>query len=350
MLEIYAGKTALKTIQEQGFSQNLFTSFLGASGGPKWFCLYELDRYLFGEFFKSRTSELNLVGSSAGAFRAACFAQSNPVQAIERFAKLYSQTVYSQKADRKEITDNAKQLLSAMMGETGIEQAINNSVFKPHFIVAKANGLARFENRVLQGIGMVKSFALNKVSRSKLNRQYQRFIFHSPSSHLSLRDPAGFKTTHIVLNQNNFMPALLASGAIPMVMQGIANIPNAPKGMYRDGGIIDYHFDFAIQGEGLTLYPHFNPNPKAGWFDKNSKRRVGVENYDKTVLICPSEQFIASLPFGKIPDRTDFTKLDDAIRLKYWQTVLDKTKNLAEQLDKDFNNTNILDIIKPFPF
>ncbi len=39
MLEIYAGQTALKTIKEQGFKQELFTSFLGASGGPKWFVL-----------------------------------------------------------------------------------------------------------------------------------------------------------------------------------------------------------------------------------------------------------------------------------------------------------------------
>jgi hypothetical protein len=36
MLEIYAGETALKTIQEKGFSPDLFSNFLGASGGPKW--------------------------------------------------------------------------------------------------------------------------------------------------------------------------------------------------------------------------------------------------------------------------------------------------------------------------
>ena len=34
MLEIYAGDSALKTIKEKGFSPDLFTSFLGASGGP----------------------------------------------------------------------------------------------------------------------------------------------------------------------------------------------------------------------------------------------------------------------------------------------------------------------------
>jgi len=39
MLEVYAGPNALKTIKEHGFNQELFTNFLGASGGPKWFTL-----------------------------------------------------------------------------------------------------------------------------------------------------------------------------------------------------------------------------------------------------------------------------------------------------------------------
>jgi len=40
MLDIYAGENALKTIQQHGLKQELFTNFLGASGGPKWFPLY----------------------------------------------------------------------------------------------------------------------------------------------------------------------------------------------------------------------------------------------------------------------------------------------------------------------
>lgn len=39
MLDIYAGKTAIKTIDQEGFNPNLFTNFLGASGAPKWFAL-----------------------------------------------------------------------------------------------------------------------------------------------------------------------------------------------------------------------------------------------------------------------------------------------------------------------
>lgn len=87
MIDIYVGPSAAKAIKEQGMTPDLFSTFLGASGGPKWFTLFGLDKYLFGEFFKERNTTLNLLGSSAGAFRAACFAQNDPVAAISRLAK-----------------------------------------------------------------------------------------------------------------------------------------------------------------------------------------------------------------------------------------------------------------------
>ncbi len=141
MLEIYAGESALKTIKEQGFKQEIFSSFLGASGGPKWFTLFGLDKYVFGEFFKNRQQPLNLIGSSAGAFRAACFAQKDPVAAIERMAKDYSETVYSATAKPDEISRKAVELLDELYGEMGTEEIMQNDLFRAHFIVAKCNGL-----------------------------------------------------------------------------------------------------------------------------------------------------------------------------------------------------------------
>lgn len=58
MLTIYAGKQALQTITEKGFTPHIFTTLLGASGGPKWFVLYVLDKFLFGEFFKVSMAKL----------------------------------------------------------------------------------------------------------------------------------------------------------------------------------------------------------------------------------------------------------------------------------------------------
>ena len=341
MLEIYAGETALKTIREKGFSPDLFSTFLGASGGPKWFTLLGLDKYIFGEFFYNRTQTLNVVGSSAGAFRAACFTQADPVAAIKNLAKNYSETVYSAKAKPAEITDKGRVLLDQLFGEHGIDEIINNKVFKAHFLVAKSNGLVSSENKLLQGLGLLKSMVSNGIGRSLLKSQYERFIFQSPDSQFSFADPDNIPTHVVDLSPENIKDALLASGSIPLVMQGIADIADCPKGMYRDGGIIDYHFDFAVKNPGLILYPHFSSVLKAGWFDKRSSRKVRIENYDKTVLLCPSAEFIAALPHQKIPDRTDFTTMTAAQRLKYWQQVFADSEQLAQEFNQFYQAQDI---------
>lgn len=323
----------MTTIQKEGFSPSLFSAFLGASGGPKWFTLFGLDKYLFSEFFSGRRQELNLIGSSAGAFRAACFAQNDPVAAISRLAKYYSESTYADNVTSYDISLSASQLLDRVFGDKGAQEVIDNPIFKAHFLVAKTNGFVASERKTLQIAGLVKSYALNRVNRKLLTRQYERFVFHHPRSAILINDDSGFTTHNVALSQDNIKASLLASGSIPMVMLGIKDIPGAPKGMYRDGGLIDYHFDISLQNSpGLTLYPHFNAQPKAGWFDKDLARVIAPKNYAKTVMLVPSTKFIATLPYGKIPDRDDFTKMPADVRIQYWQTVLKQTEQLAAYL------------------
>ncbi len=295
--------------------------------------MFAWDKYLFGEFFNDRSEVLDIVGSSAGAFRAACFGQADPVAAIERLAKNYSETVYSKQVDRAEISEKAMALLEVMLGERGVREIIDNPIFKAHFIVAKSRGFSARENKAIQGLGLVRSYINNRIDRKHLAKQFERYIFRSQGSRFEFTDPDNIPTQTVDLTEVNLKPALLASGSIPMVMSGIRDIPGCPTGMYRDGGIIDYHFDMKISGPDLVLYPHFNADPKAGWFDKRLNRPVRKANYDNVVMICPSEEFIASLPYGKIPDRTDFSVLEDADRISYWRQVFKDSERLAEELD-----------------
>lgn len=338
MLEIYAGDSALKTIKEKGFSPELFTSFLGASGGPKWFALFGLDKYIFGEFFKDHKQPLNLIGSSVGAFRNACFAQKDPVAAIQRLAKNYHETTYSNKAKPEEVSTKALEMMDAIFGKFGEQEIVDNPYFKAHIIVAKCNGFVAYENKFIQGLGLAKSYFNNRINRPRLGSQYERYIFQSSYSDLTLYDPDKISTTRIPFSKNNIRNALLASGSIPMVMKGISNIENSPKGMYRDGGIVDYHFDFEIKNSGLTLYPHFSSTLKAGWFDKSLTRKVRQQHYDNTVLLCPSEKFIDSLPHRKVPDRNDFVSMDREQRMSYWKVVMDESEKLAESFKNLYEN------------
>ncbi len=217
----------------------------------------------------------------------------------------------------------------------------------------------------MQGAGLINSMLLNKIDRRLLGKQYQRYIFQHPSSNLIINDPYNFSNVYETLTPDNIKSALLASGSIPMVMSGIKNIKGSKNGTYRDGGIIDYHFDFSLANNdsdkqrnhehtlkrgataikpGLTLYPHFSSEPKAGWFDKSSNRKVLASSYEGTVLLAPSEKFIQSLPYGKIPDRTDFTKLDAPTRIKYWLQVLEETDKLADCFNEFVGKQNITKI------
>ncbi|TWX68076.1 patatin-like phospholipase family protein [Colwellia demingiae] len=344
MLDFYAGPSALKTINEQGFKADLFNSFLGASGGPKWFTLFGLDKYLFGDFFVNRSKPLNIIGSSAGAFRAACFCTNDPVSAVSDFAKRYSEITYeSKRPTPQQVTDSAIDLVDSLLGKNSnrINEIITNPLYKAHFIVTKVNGLVASENKLLQGIGLLKSYIKNYQSRKGLSSQYQRFIYHSVASDIDLYDPYNIQTHTVNLSADNFKDALLASGCIPLIMAGIKDITGSPEGVYRDGGIIDYHFDFHIKNQGLTLYPHFSHTIKAGWFDKNLQRSFKPENYNNIVFVCPSKKFIQSLPYTKIPDRNDFHTLDDSSRIKYWKKVLVASEQLAQSFDDFYQHQQL---------
>ncbi len=352
VLDIYAGPAALKHIEKNGFSQQQFDYMLGASGGPKWFVLAGLDKVVFGEFFADRDTPLDIIGSSAGAFRFACFGQNDPVSAIERLAQRYSHTTYSEKPDAREITLKGLELLDYVLGDNGIEEIIQNPVIRAHFIVARCKGLTQFESKPLQMTGLLASAGANVLSRKWLTRFYERYLFASPNSDLEIYDPNAMPTYRVNLKSNNLAQALMASGSIPIVIEGMPDINGAPKGMYRDGGIIDYHFDLTFgPREGLTLYPHFYSKPIPGWFDKSLKNRLPHKSsYDKVVMLVPSEEFVASLPHKKIPDRKDFETMDAQTRIQYWQTVIQRSDELGQAFREFVDHSDPISQIKPMAF
>ncbi|RDV27548.1 patatin-like phospholipase family protein [Alteromonas aestuariivivens] len=351
-LDVYAGPDALALLREKGFYPLLFNYFLGASGGPKWFVLAGLDRVLFPEYFQSRGGQINIIGSSAGAFRAACMVQQDPLKAINRLAEHYSQTVYSNKPSAQEISRKGRQLIDYTLGDEGVMDILTNERFKAHFFVAKCSGLMQKESRMAQMSGLALSALANTFSRRALQRQYTRYVFSAPGAHLTIEDPYSIETRSVELGYNNVKDALLASGSIPIVLNGVEKIIAAPEGVYRDGGIIDYHFDLAFGPKpGLVLYPHFYPHPVPGWFDKGLKRRrPHASSYRNVVMLVPSAEFVASLPYGKIPDRKDFEKLDDQTRIRYWQKVLSETDRLGEYFMRITQDGSVMDKLRPLPF
>jgi hypothetical protein len=118
-------------------------------------------------------------------------------------------------------------------------------------------------------------------------------------------------------------------------LTGVQNIHGAPPGVYRDGGVIDYHLDLPLgEPDRLTLFPHFFEQLTPGWFDKRLRwRRHNPLHLDRTIIVCPSAEFIARLPGGKIPDRTDFVRMTPSRRVAAWRTTIDACRELADDLN-----------------
>ncbi len=331
-LSIFAGPVALNRLRDEGINADQFTVMLGASGGPKWFVLYGLDRYLFGEFFLNRQHELITLGSSAGAWRMCCLATADPVAAIERLAKRYSEEQYSEQPTTAEITEKAEDMLVAMLGEHGLEEIVSNTIFRTHIITSRARGIGSSPMKALQMLMLIKSASFNVLSRKSLSLFFERNIFSNMGQLSPWINASDLATRHVALCRDNLMDAMMASGSIPFLLNGVRDIKGAKPGLHWDGGITDYHFDFPFHsGKELVLYPHFSSAVIPGWFDKRLPwRTVHSKNFDNVVLLTPSAKFVASLPYAKIPDRNDFESLDYSSRLAYWSTVLDSSKRLAD--------------------
>ncbi|WP_369742383.1 alpha/beta hydrolase [Pseudidiomarina sp. PP-1MA] len=336
LIRVRAGRHAWQQIKEQGLRQQDIELLLGASGGPKWFILQGLDRYFFGDFFAERQRPLNTLGTSAGAWRFASLGQQDPVAASDLFCRLYRSQTYSAKPDVAEITEEARKLLHEYIPDAAVADILQQDRFHHHWIVTRCRGLTAHEGK-RQLLGLLGSAAANSVSRKWLGRFYERVVFHHPHATAEFsRAWRDMPTVHVPLSEQNFKPALLATGSIPMVLAGVKDIIGAPAGTYRDGGITDYHFDVDLSAvPGLVLYPHFHQQVVPGWFDKNlGWRRTHGRQWPNVILITPTDEFIASLPYGKIPDRTDFAKLSVPDRFAYWQQAVQQGQQLAAQLQE----------------
>ncbi|GGW76185.1 patatin-like phospholipase family protein [Alteromonas halophila] len=351
-LHVYAGPGALRTIRRYGMIPRLFRYFIGASGGPKWFVLAGLDRVLFPEWLPRRGEQMHFIGTSAGAFRATCAVQRDPRAATDRLATHYAETVYSDKPRPNEITVKARALVRDMLGDQGKLELLLNDKFKAHIIAAKCHGPMARRGSMNQLSGLAMSAAANAMGRKHLRHLYTRCVFSSPHSKITIKDPYNIPTEYYELGHNNISTSLLASGSIPIVLEAVSNIIGAPDAVYRDGGIIDYHFDLEFGPEpGLTLYPHFYPFAVPGWFDKKLKNRLPhAQSYYNTVMLVPSAEFIAQLPYGKIPDRKDFETMDAPQRIKYWKTVLSESDRLGDFFMTLAEKPEFTSYIRPLPF
>lgn len=353
-LKLYAGKTALSMIRDEGLRPERIRVVSGAAGGPKWLILSRLDRYIIPEFLKTHPGPVLMLGASIGAWRFAALAQKDPLRAIETFENGYIHQRYSSDPPPSEVSGQSRRIMESYLDDESIESILNHPVMRLNILTVRSRGVLADDRKRYLVPGFGGAAIMNAFKRSFLSMFFRRTLFVHPETPDTFPGRDGFPTERVLLTRDNFRKALLASGSIPLVMEGVTDISGAPPGTYRDGGIVDYHLDvpYLQNDDGIVLFPHYSERVIPGWFDKmHSRRKPDPVNMDRVLMAAPSEDFVKGLPCGKIPDRKDFYKFkgDDSGRIEYWKRVAAESERLRDAFADAVQSGRIRDLAEPMP-
>lgn len=334
-LVFYAGRKAFEIIREEGLRPDRISVVAGAAGGPKWLVLRHLDRVLFSDWFKGRKMPLFLIGSSIGAWRFAGQCMADPKTSLSDFESAYIHQTYAGKPTPETVSLESARIQQAFLKNRGPQEILDHPFLRLNFMAVRSKGPAASNKRFLLAFALTVAALGNLVSRSFLKVFFERVLFYDSRSIPPFFQITGIPIHRVPLTTENLQAGLLASGSIPLVMSGVKDIPGSPSGVYRDGGVIDYHMDIPLSNESdrITLFPHYMERVIPGWLDKKlTWRKPGARNMANVLVVAPSKQFIDRLPYHKIPDRNDFYRFKgkDASRFAYWSSISKASQVLAD--------------------
>jgi hypothetical protein len=339
-LRIYAGPAARQHIAEQGLRPQDVGVVPGAAGGPKGLILGPLDRFIFGEWLQKSQQPVHLVGASIGAWRMATACLAQTVSAFERLEHDYIHQDYELPPGRKSptpehVSERFGANLQAFYGGR-VAEVLAHPRYRLHIVTSRGRHVLGREHRVGTPLGYIGALISNTVHRKAMGAWLERVVFSSAPAALPF-GTSDYRTRQVHLTEANFNAALQASCSIPFVLRAIHDIPGAPPGAYWDGGITDYHLHLNYrvpEVPGLVLYPHFQKAVVPGWLDKGLKwRHRSTAFLDRTVVLAPDPAWVARLPGGKLPDRTDFPRFGTnlAARVKAWTAAAQASRQLADE-------------------
>ena len=351
-LTIYAGPKARALVARQGLTPDMVEVVAGAAGGPKWLVLCGLDKAIFVSWLMERTSPVFLIGSSVGTWRFAALAQG--MDAHERFLDAYLSQRFTSVPTAEQASLEIMKFLDAALEGGGPGRILAHPHARLTFLTVRCAGPYAVERKYPLLLLMAASGLLNVVHRSLLRLFFTRGLFHDPRDLPPYYSMGGFPILHVPLTHENVRPAVMASGSMPVIMSGVRNIPGAGPGMYRDAGILDYHLAIPYSSSKIVLFPHYTSRITPGGFDKLLPwRKPSLADMANVVLLCPSEDFISSMPGGRIPSREDFWDFHgrDDDRLAFWNHVLRASEALGEEFLEVVDKGTIGEYIRPIePF
>jgi len=340
-LHIKAGKKIYERLMDKGLQVEDIQIFAGAAGGPKWIPLYHLDKYLMQHFLKNHEQTIDFYGTSIGAWRSLAYTLPDPVAALNRLAKVYINQRYSVEPSWAEVSAGCHKIVADTLADQ--HQAIlNPTKRKLHIGVTGASfNIANMSEKQLKRKFL--NVAIRQILRRKSTNPHLQRITYSNTK--SIIKPDGIMAIHHPLNAQNLLPALQASGAIPLIMNPV-RINDTDC---WDGGIVDYHLDLKYKTDGVVFQPHFFSYIKPGWFDKYNSFRHS-KHHQNTLLLYPSNEFVQTLPNQKLTETKDFYTYatDPDLRIKTWRKAQDLGKHLAHDFERLLDTKTLRENLQQF--
>lgn len=342
------GTQAREALLQSDASPDSFRLMLAASGGPKWLGLVGIDRCL-KRFLSQRTPEhpLPLLGASSGSWRMAAMCCDQDGETYEQLIHEYIEQRFEGSPSPREVSEVCRRYIARLFTPARVKHALSNPNFQLNFTTAL--GPNEHPHQVSTLLRVLSSLVLNMFGRKHLARAYERATFSV------LPHPTGspleggwddFPSHTVPLSEENFQRGLMASGSIPLVLEGESSIPHSPIGHHLDGGLIDYHFE--VEQIGPILYPHFDEDPIPGWMDRFPPyRRISRQARDQLCLLLPSQQTLDRFPTGTYPCRQDFQGYPNDARIKLWRQTVEQSQALETELKLCLESGDLVNIAEP---
>jgi hypothetical protein len=347
-----AGPRARARIAERGLTPADVAIIPGAAGGPKALGLSGLDVALFADWLPRAPRVRHLVGASIGAWRFAAALRPDARRGLEELARLYAAQRYPPRPGTALVTRSVREMLAELF-DGHDDDILASASWRLHILAVRGRGPLTRDAGLRRTLGFGAAAVANLAGRRHLRHFLERTVFHDARERPPFLDAGGvaggllpasgaapirfdaFHTHAVPLDRGNLREALVASAAIPMVIEAVPDVPGAPSGLYWDGGLIDYHLHLPWSlAEGLVLYPHFTDRIVPGWLDKALPwRKARGDWLDNVVLVSPSREYLARLPFGKLPDRRDFKRFGDDFdgRHACWRQAIAESARLGDE-------------------
>lgn len=354
LLRYRAGPAALRLLRREGLGAGQVGAVVGPASGPKWLVQVGFDQALVAggllrgakEAGENGTRPL-LAGSSAGAWRMLALATPDPSVTLQGLLEGYVGQVFDRHDTPQSISEAYRKMLSRLFPPMVIDHLLDHPSVDLGIHVARVRGrLAR--SRRMQALQMAVAGATNLVSPKAVDWFFERWFLTTAPERL----PEDFRARVAALQRDNLLAAARATGAVPYYLDFIDDLPGVRRGVFVDGGVTDYHLDqrFIDGDDRLVLLPHYQRRIAPSWFDKRLERRVPRPAVaDHLLQVYPSDDFVATLPGGRLPDRDEFiTYMDQPEkRIRRWYEAASLSERLGEELLADLEGGRIADLAEP---